>query len=914
MKEGWLGTESEHTFKRAFEALAGFEPLAWQCRLYGRLAGSDIPKTCAIPTGLGKTAVIHTWLIALANHPSAVPRRLIYIVNRRTVVDQATDVARGLRERLNVPADLPPQVRDVLRELRDALQRLAAYPSPDVVAISTLRGELADNEEWKKDPARPAIIIGTIDMIGSKLLFSGYGDRRYGRAHHAGLIGHDALIVHDEAHLTPAFGALLRAVEREQEKEESLRCIHVIELTATGRQRDKNSVTLEPTDEHGDSGPARILRQRLDAEKRLIFPASDGEGLEKGILKLTTAHASAPAKVLIYVTKPEDAKAIASALRNQHSERVELLTGTVRGYERDQLVKTRVFRELLDPDQPATETVYLVSTSAGEVGVDFDADHMICDLATLDSMIQRLGRVNRRGGRVARVDVVAGETTDAALIATRATLERVPTTGDGHFNASPRAVTDLLNELTEDEKRAAFAMQPPAIPATDILFDAWSLTSIVEKLPGRPEVAKFLHGITNDPPETYVAWRREVTLLSEGEAVRDSVVREWFRGCRLKSHELLRDRTDRVFQHLAKIRDRAPETTAVLLDERGNAKRITLEELPKKKDDAVPMLAYRIVVLPVEAGSLTETGMLDGAEKRVARDVAEEQRRTPEQLERSRARLHLRVVDREFWARSLDAAEDFSDAPIEPGRECNSPRNAAGQLARECRMKVSRFIPLREPPEGAEDEPGEYLVLLIERADLDADDPENAPQDEPPSIAHHTRDVVKRVARIADALQLEAPLKQALILAAELHDSGKGRDIWQRAIFNFPVKGEPLAKPGIDGMDGHRLAGYRHEFGSLLDASSAVQLQNVEEDVRELALHLIAAHHGHGRPHFEPESYNFEHHGAVENEAVARETMRRFGRLQLRYGRWQLAWLESLLRCADAAASAEPSPRTPPTP
>jgi len=31
--------------------------------------------------------------------------------------------------------------------------------------------------------------------------------------------------------------------------------------------------------------------------------------------------------------------------------------------------------------------------------------------------------------------------------------------------------------------------------------------------------------------------------------------------------------------------------------------------------------------------------------------------------------------------------------------------------------------------------------------------------------------------------------------------------------------------------------------------------------------------------------------------------MRRFGRLQQRFGRWGLAWLESLLRCADIAAS-----------
>ena len=40
---------------------------------------------------------------------------------------------------------------------------------------------------------------------------------------------------------------------------------------------------------------------------------------------------------------------------------------------------------------------------------------------------------------------------------------------------------------------------------------------------------------------------------------------------------------------------------------------------------------------------------------------------------------------------------------------------------------------------------------------------------------------------------------------------------------------------------------------------------------------------------------------------MAAEVPRRFARLQRKYGRWGLAYLESLLRAADWAASAEPS-------
>lgn len=37
--------------------------------------------------------------------------------------------------------------------------------------ISTQRGQHVDNKEWLEDPACPAIIVGPVDMIGSRLLF-----------------------------------------------------------------------------------------------------------------------------------------------------------------------------------------------------------------------------------------------------------------------------------------------------------------------------------------------------------------------------------------------------------------------------------------------------------------------------------------------------------------------------------------------------------------------------------------------------------------------------------------------------------------------------------------------------------------------------------------------------------------------
>jgi CRISPR-associated endonuclease/helicase Cas3 len=461
---------------------------------------------------------------------------------------------------------------------------------------------------------------------------------------------------------------------------------------------------------------------------------------------------------------------------------------------------------------------------------------------------------------------------------------------------------ELLKRLPAEGRQAAFSPHRPAIPVTDILFDAWSLTSIRGKLPGRPEVAAFLHGITNDPPETYVAWRHEVALLVQ-HGVKPSALRDWFRACPLKSLEFLRDRTDRVFQHLAKIRDRAPGTPILLLGERGDSETLLLDQLPKK-EDAYPLLSFKTVVLPVEAGGLDEQGMLNGAHKN-ASDVAEKQSNISQQPERLRNRLHLKVTDGDFTAHALDPAGTLG-ATVGLTGQCMSPRDAAAQVARTRRMSVSLLFPLVEAMDHTDEESSEYLVLLTERGQADSNDPENAPSEKPSTISTHTADVVERVTKIADALALDKVLKQALILAAQLHDSGKSRDIWQRAIYNVPVTGEPLAKPRSEGMDGRRLAGFRHEFGSLLDAAQSDKMKGLSEEVHDLVLHLIATHHGHGRPHFEPVTYNFECHSSEENEAAARECLRRFARLQLKYGRWQLAWLESLLRCADVAASAEP--------
>jgi len=216
-------------FDDGFWALTNKSPLRWQLRLFGSFVEDRpdvprVPEALDIPTGVGKTSVIPIWLLALAaqvaNGAPSLPRRLVYVVNRRTVVDQATDAATEIRRNL-LAANPKPAVSEILQRLR------SLCVDPDVpLAISTLRGELADNREWQTDPARPAIIIGTVDMVGSRLLFSGYDTGgSYRRSQAAGLVGYDTLLVHDEAHLSPAFGALIREIATRQQKEDGDRAL-----------------------------------------------------------------------------------------------------------------------------------------------------------------------------------------------------------------------------------------------------------------------------------------------------------------------------------------------------------------------------------------------------------------------------------------------------------------------------------------------------------------------------------------------------------------------------------------------------------------------------------------------------------------------------------------------------------------
>jgi len=889
-------SEIQLEFDTVFHDLTGHTPLGWQRRLYARFLAGRIPDVCVLPTGLGKTSVVPIWLLALAEQAARgevrLPRRLVYVVHRRTVVDQVTSLAEQLRARLLDP------VGPDLERIASALRGLISIGSSPL-AVSTLRGELADNREWIVDPSRATIIVGTVDMIGSRLLFSGYGDGQYHRPLHAGLLGQDSLIVLDEAHLVPAFGNLLRTVARVQREIREPRPVRVMELTAVARPEHltlPDVFRLEPEDEQD-----AFVQDRLYATKLLRVTEAEIEFLPEKLAEVAASYEGTSSKIIVFVRSPEDAGKISHLLVRRHrvpDRRVALLTGTIRGFERDRLIEqNRVLHAFLDSRAQVDETLYLVCTSAGEVGTDFYADHAVMDPTTLDAFLQRLGRCNRQGGegRNCYVDVVVprlpGDTSadDARdpFNAAVQTTARLLMEWNGRY-VGPRHLEELINSLEEAVRESAFAPAPRILELDQAIVDAWSLTSVNGTLPGRPSVAPYLHGVTGDPPETYLCWRLEVTYMAREEVSAEEVSR-WFPMCRILPHERLRDRADHILRGLSHLlkehRKKRPEVDfpVVVLDERGNARFVWEERRarwPRLSDILQENIGikYCTIVLPVEAGGLNPHGMLDPEYTEPARDVCEE---SPSGS-KTRVRRHTRWI-------LADYAGEEELKPLVCDWSGETP-----EVQLPLGMKEVYRLLLDETDEGTR----RWLVLLDDPKEAEIEDPERTPIRQ--LLDDHSLSSREATRRISGALGLPPDLADALEVVAGRHDAGKLHPLWQHYAGNTDG-GPPLARSDRYGNPG-LLRGYRHEFGSLLDAEEDTDLQN--HPARDLVLHLIASHHGWARPHFEPGAYDNRRPRQV-NERVLEETVRRFVRLQRLFGWWGLAWLEALVRCADLASVQE---------
>jgi CRISPR-associated endonuclease/helicase Cas3 len=395
------------TYADFFHAATGNAPYDYQ----SRLAGSDAGRACesqliAIPTGLGKTAaVVLAWLWNRVAKPNttrrdAWPRRLVYCLPMRTLVEQTeAEVKKWIAELLKHADELG------LSEAARADLRWLAEHSPVIL----MGGE--DAADWDLHPERPAILIGTQDMLLSRALNRGYGMSRYRWPIHFALLNQDALWVLDETQLIGV------GIETSSQLDAFRRDFTATCAAHTNAPRaftwwmsaTLSESRLETVDQPRPLALPRTILAESDAKavaQRFTAPkpiSEAGPKLTSASEKDIPAYAKQVAELLlgrqprhhpgtftlVVVNNVARAQAVYQALlaRGYTSDRLALIHSRFRPLDR---VK---HQQLLF----ATGERIVVATQAIEAGVDVSARLLVTELAPWSSLVQRFGRCNRTG-------------------------------------------------------------------------------------------------------------------------------------------------------------------------------------------------------------------------------------------------------------------------------------------------------------------------------------------------------------------------------------------------------------------------------------------------------------------------------------------------------------------------------------
>ncbi|SPE63070.1 CRISPR-associated helicase Cas3 [Verrucomicrobia bacterium] len=431
-------------FREFFKtATGGREPYDYQCRLAEGGCRCE-SRLINIPTGLGKTAAaVLAWLwnrIALGR--ADWPRRLVYCLPMRTLVEQTRDNVREWLEKL--AAAYPDK-----GELGDLSQH-----SPIVL----MGGEDADHE-WDVWPEKPAILIGTQDMLLSRALNRGYGMSRYRWPMHFGLLNNDCLWVMDETQLMgvgvetsaqldgfrhdgkmPTFGACptwwMSATLDEA------RLATVDHPRPVGGWRTEK---LSDTEQTSGQPHKLITAQKKLAPAPVALNSATKGGYAKQLASLIKDCHQPGTFTLVVVNRVSRAREVFETLTGGKKplyalKEVALVHSRFRPIDRG-----RHMRLLFgDGDR------IVIATQAVEAGIDVSARLLVTELAPWSSLVQRMGRCNRRAdsrdARVLWVDIEPDPKGELLLPYSKDELDQARTAIAPLTNASPRALCEIKVE------------------------------------------------------------------------------------------------------------------------------------------------------------------------------------------------------------------------------------------------------------------------------------------------------------------------------------------------------------------------------------------------------------------------------------------------------------------------------------
>lgn len=359
-------------FSAFFHAATDRDPYAYQQTL---ATMSHPPAMLAVPTGAGKTqALIVSWLYQ-RQVLGIGPRRLVYALPMRSLVEQTVTVAQDIRISLNL--------------------------DDEELAIHALIGgtEPTRLSDWRLQPERNQILVGTIDMLLSRALNRGYAESRFAWPISFGLLNNDCRWVFDEVQLMgPARATSAQLHGLRVALGTALPC-ETLWASATIDQRALKTVdhpTLGGVIELPEEDRTGALGDRLHANKtleRLDVSELAGNALASSIARAAVENHAVGTRTLVVLNTVGLAQATYRALCEiDGSTPVEtvLVHSRFRPPER----KASMSRALADP--PSAGTI-VIATQVIEAGVDVSTRTLLTETAPFSSIVQRLGRCNREG-------------------------------------------------------------------------------------------------------------------------------------------------------------------------------------------------------------------------------------------------------------------------------------------------------------------------------------------------------------------------------------------------------------------------------------------------------------------------------------------------------------------------------------
>ncbi|MGC9452145.1 MAG: type I-G CRISPR-associated helicase/endonuclease Cas3g, partial [Oceanipulchritudo sp.] len=385
------------TFSDFFAELNnGHAPFPWQMDLAKRAVAGDWPGFIAAPTGCGKTACLEVAVYALAAQAKlalcerTAARRIFFIVNRRVIVDEAFECARRMVKVLANPCPEQPACATVAEALR--LLNPSPFPHPPLDCVQ-LRGAIFRDQRWARSLLQPTLIATTVDQIGSRMLFRGYGVTPNARPIHAALVATDALWILDEAHISRPFAETVATLQRFREHHIARTATAIkppplrwVQMTATPPKAAKSRISLTQADrEHP------VLSKRLKASKpaRLTVSiaktkAKQQETLATDLLEQAAAiiAESTPRSLAIMVNRVATARLVYERIEKESKSKnarfranTTLLIGRMRPLDRDVVtrqiqaaLKTAASRDAIPDDGTPQPVEIVVATQCLEVG------------------------------------------------------------------------------------------------------------------------------------------------------------------------------------------------------------------------------------------------------------------------------------------------------------------------------------------------------------------------------------------------------------------------------------------------------------------------------------------------------------------------------------------------------------------